>query len=396
MTRIDSASDVEVDRILDEVGKAVPLLRENGAEAEKRRWIPQENIDLLDKAGVFRMGVPARFGGLDSSLEEQARVLSAIASGCPSTGWVAMVWVSSGWLVTLFPDSVQEEVFAGGTVKVSGGFTPSGTLKATEGGYVLDGAWRFNSGVRGADWNIAAAILEHADGSHEEVVTIVPQSEFTIADDWDVTSAGGTGSCTSTATGVFVPEHRVVGFGDAIFNTTPGRDQEVTPGRKYGLFSYVMAAGVSAYLGIAAGALELFKGRVNGRPITYTDYEDQAQHPLTQIQVATAANKVAAAFALQSAYIGRLQARADADEQPTIEEKAELRGQAAYALQLAKEAVEIVYSASGASVIGRSAPLQRFHRDAQGLSLHGLLLLSTNLEVHGRVLLGLDPETPFL
>ncbi|MFP3992302.1 acyl-CoA dehydrogenase family protein [Streptomyces sp. E11-3] len=393
---MSTETDTEVAAVLEAVRDIVPTLRENGQRAEENRWIPEDNIALLEKADVFRTAMPRRFGGLDFSVQDQARVLSEIGRGCGSTAWLAMVWVSSAGLAALFPDQAQEEVFGSGPVRISGGFTPSGQLKPADGGYVLDGSWRFNSGCRGADWNIAAAVLERPDGTHDEVVAIVPMAEFTIADDWHTSSASATGSSTTTAKGVFVPEHRVITFGDAILNTTPGRDAAVTEGRKYGLFSYIMAVCAAAYLGIARGAYELFLERVPGRGITYTDWSDQAKHPLTQIQTATAANKIAAADALQSEVLDLLQRRADAGEQPTDAEKADVRGRSAYAIQLAKEAVEIVYNAAGASVIQRNVPLQRFHRDAQGLALHGLLLLSTNLEVQGRVLLGLDPETPFL
>ncbi|MFD7446130.1 acyl-CoA dehydrogenase family protein [Streptomyces sp. NPDC059909] len=389
-------TDIEVGSVLEAVRDIVPTLRENGQRAEENRWIPEENIDLMDKAGVFRTAMPRRFGGLDFSVEDQCRVLSEIGRGCGSTAWLAMVWVSSVGLATLYPDKAQEEIFGSGPVRISGGFTPSGTLTPTEGGYVLDGTWRFNSGCRAADWNITAALCERPDGSHGELIAILPMSEFSIADDWNTSSAAATGSSTTTAKGVFVPEHRVIGYGDAIFNTTPGRDAEVTPGRRYRLFSYIMAVCAAAYLGVARGAYELFLERVPGRGITYTNWNDQAQHPLTQIQVATAANKLSAAEGLQSQILALLQERADADAEPADAEKADVRGKAAFAIQLAKEAVEILYNAGGASVIQRSVPLQRFHRDAQGLALHGMLLLSTNLEVQGRVLLGLDPETPFL
>jgi hypothetical protein len=92
----------------------------------------------------------------------------------------------------------------------------------------------------------------------------------------------------------------------------------------------------------------------------------------------------------------RIQDAADANRPLTPAEKAEARAHGAYAVQLAKEAVEQLYDASGASVIGRTVPLQRFQRDLRAFSLHGLLLLTTNLEVHGRVLVGLDAGTPIL
>ncbi|MEU6986586.1 acyl-CoA dehydrogenase family protein [Streptomyces sp. NPDC046324] len=391
MTTGQTAADAVVQAVAD----IVPTLRDNGPKAEQQRWIPDENIELLEKADVFRIATPGRFGGLDLPLADQARILAEIARGCPSTGWLAMVWASNAWCATLYPDRTQEEVFADPSVRISGGFTPSGTLTPSGDGYLLNGSWRFNSGCRGADWNIAAAILELPDGTHDEVVAIVPMSEFTIADDWHTSSAEATGSSTTTAKNVAVPAHRVIGFGDAIFNSTAGRTQ-LTPGRGYGLFSFVVAECAATFLGMARGAYELFLERVPGRPITYTSWTDQREHPLTQIQLATAANKIAAAEGIAASWWPLLQGRADAGEQPTTEEKALVRGQSAYVIQLAKEAVEILYNASGASAIQRSVPIQRFFRDTQGFSLHALLLLSTNLEVQGRVLLGLDPDTPLL
>ncbi|GGZ35948.1 acyl-CoA dehydrogenase [Streptomyces inusitatus] len=391
-----TSTGTAVESVLEKIEKIVPRLRENGEASEERRWILDENIELLAAADVFRAATPSRFGGLGLSLAEQCRVLAEISRGCASTGWVSMVWISNAWVATLYPDRAQEEIFSDPSVRISGGFTPSGTLTPTEGGYLLNGSWRFNTGCRGADWNVAAALLELPDGSHEDLVAIVPMSEFTIADDWHTSGAVATGSSTSTAENVFVPEHRVVSFEHAALNSTPGRTDVSADGRDYGLFSFVMAECAAVFTGIAQGAYELFLDRLPGRSITYTSWSDQRQHPLTQIQVATAANKIAAAEGLANGWLKVLQERADAGEQPTIEEKTAVRGQAAYAIQLAKEAVEVLHNASGASVIQRSVPIQRLHRDSQALSLHALLLLSTNLETYGRALLGLDPETPLL
>lgn len=386
--------DMELAAVLDAVKEIVPRLRENGLEAEERRWIPDENIDLLDKAGVFSMAVPRRYGGLDLPLAGQVEVLTEIARGCGSTGWTAVAWVSSAWMASLYPDQAQEEIFAGGSVRISGGFTPTATLVPADGGYMLNGSWRFNTGCRGADWDLLAAML-HPDGQ-EEVFAMVPMRELSIADDWHVSAASGTGSSTTTATNVFVPAHRVVTAEQALTGTTPGRSNTGATGRDYGLITFVVAESVATYIGMAKAAYELFIERLPGRGIAYSSWTDQRQHPLTQLRVATAANKIAAAEALSATYLQTLQRRADAGEQPTLEEKAAVRGQAGYAIQMVKEAVEDLRSVAGASALSRKAPFQRFHRDLLGLSLHGLMSPEMSLEVHGRVLVGLDPATPFL
>ena len=382
--------------VLDAVRDLVPTLRDNGAEAENRRWIPDENVQLLEKARVFQVAVPRRFGGLDLPVADQAEIMSEVARGCGSTGWVVSAWTSSTWMGALYPEQAQEEIFAGGSVRISGAFTATGKLTPTDGGYLLNGSWRFNTGCRAANWNIHAAILDRADGEHEELYAIVPISELSIADDWFVSSASGTGSFTTTATDVFVPRHRVLDGVEALDGTAGSRSGLDATHRNYALVPYVAAVAMPVYLGLAQGALELFIERLPGRGIAYSNWTDQSQHPFTHIQVATAANKITAARAMSREWLGLLQARADSGEQLTIADRAVTRGQIGYAIQLAKEAVDILYSLSGASVIARSVPLQRIHRDIQGLALHGLMAPVTSMEAHGRILLGLDPDTVYL
>ncbi|MBV7699691.1 acyl-CoA dehydrogenase family protein [Streptomyces sp. TRM70350] len=381
--------------VLEAVRNAVPALRKNAGDTENERWIVDENIDILEKAGVFRTAVPERFGGLDLPVEQQAAILAEIARGCGSTGWVSMVWVSTAWIATLYPDRAQEEVFANGSVRISGGFTPSGTLVPTEGGYLLNGTWRFNTGVRGAQWNVHAALVEHPDGRQEELFALVPIEDVTVADDWDVFGAGGTGSATSTVKDVFVPAHRVVD--GAVFDaSTRDRWNADVKGRNYNLTSYVLATCAPVYLGIARAALELFVERLPGKGITYTNWTEQREHPHTQIQVAHAANRIASCEALSRDWLRVMQDRADLGEKMTVLEKATVRGQVGYVVQATKEAVETLYNISSASTILRSNPFQRAFRDIEALALHGLLTPVSSLEAHGRVLLGLEPGTDYI
>ncbi|MFF4873932.1 acyl-CoA dehydrogenase family protein [Streptomyces sp. NPDC090109] len=391
MTRPES----EARNVLEAVRESIPVLRRNATESEDRRWIADENVDLLEKAGVFRTAVPERFGGLDLPAEEQAEILAEIARGCGSTGWVSMVWVSTAWIATLYPDRAQEEVFAQGSVRISGGFTPSGTLTPTEGGYLLNGSWRFNTGVRGAEWNVHAAMVEHGNGEHEELFALVPTGDITLADDWNVFGAGGTGSVTSTAKDVFVPAHRVVD--GAVFDASTGdRWNADVKGRNYNLTSYILATCAPVYQGIAQAALELFTERLPGKGITYTEWSEQSRHPYTQIQLAHATNKIASCAALSRDWLRVMQERADRGEKMTVREKAAVRGQVGYVVQSTREAVESLYAISSASTILLSNPVQRAFRDIEALSLHGLLTPVSSLEAHGRVLLGLEPGTDYI
>ena len=136
--------------------------------------------------------------------------------------------------------------------------------------------------------------------------------------------------------------------------------------------------------------------RLPGKPIAYTNWTDAREHPLVQVKVAAAANAIAAAEALAAGFVQRLQQRADAGEHPSVEDSVTVRGQGGFALRLLKDAVEDLHEISSASALVRSQPFQRFYRDLEGLSRHGMMTPNTNLELHGRLLLGLDPDTLFL
>ncbi|MET7718815.1 acyl-CoA dehydrogenase family protein [Streptomyces sp. NPDC005407] len=397
VTEVEVDTVTEAESVLNAVKGIVLTLRENGREAEERGWLPDESLDLLDKAGVFRAAVPRRFGGLDLPLADQFALVAEIARGCGSAGWVTNAWTSSVWIVSQYPDRAQEEIYGpgDGALRVSGAFTATGTARRVDGGFVLNGSWRFNTGIRGADWDILAARVERGDDEHEEVYAVVPAAEMTVADDWDVSAAAGTGSATTSVRDLFVPAHRVVGV-EVLEGEVTDRSNTGANGREYGLTGYVMALSAAAYIGMARAGLELFLERLPGKSIAYSRWSEQRAHPYVQYQVAAAANKIAAAEALAEGWNARMQQAADDGARLSVEERVEIRSRISYVVQLATEAVETLHSVSGASVIARSAPFQRVHRDIQGLALHGLMAPLGGFEAYGRVLVGLDPDTDYI
>jgi pyruvate dehydrogenase complex dehydrogenase (E1) component len=94
--------------------------------------------------------------------------------------------------------------------------------------------------------------------------------------------------------------------------------------------------------------------------------------------------------------IERLDTKSAAGESWTNEEKAVARMDAGAAVGRAKQAVDILANAAGASSIYSQVPLQRIQRDIGALHHHAIMYPNTNLETLGRVVLGLEPNTDFL
>ena len=111
----------------------VPMLRTNALAAEAARRVPEASFEALSEAGIFRMMAPKRYGGDEADFQTQCDVLAEIGRGCPSTSWVATIFSAMGWLVGVFPDEAQEEVFEGRDPRISGVFSPTGTAVAERG-----------------------------------------------------------------------------------------------------------------------------------------------------------------------------------------------------------------------------------------------------------------------
>jgi alkylation response protein AidB-like acyl-CoA dehydrogenase len=143
-------------------------------------------------------------------------------------------------------------------------------------------------------------------------------------------------------------------------------------------------------VGIARGALETFRERLPGRGITYTNYTNKAEAPVTHLQLAEASMKLDSSDAhvrLATALLDR------ADGPMSMQTRVKSRAHIAYATGLAREAVDILFYASGGSSILEHMAIQRFQRDIQALSNHAIMHSQTGLELYGRILCGLEPNT---
>jgi hypothetical protein len=68
----------------------------------------------------------------------------------------------------------------------------------------------------------------------------------------------------------------------------------------------------------------------------------------------------------------------------------------AQAVRFCLEAVDMLFINGGASGLARDKLLQRASRDLHAINMHGLLLLDVNAEAYGRILLGLEPNSPLI
>jgi 3-hydroxy-9,10-secoandrosta-1,3,5(10)-triene-9,17-dione monooxygenase len=369
----------------------VPMLRASAETTEKTRRVLPANLDALSEAGIFKMMAPKRYGGDEADFATQCEVLAEIARGCPSTSWVATIYSAMAWVAGVFPDEAQDEIFANRDPRIAGVFSPTGTAVASGGGFVVTGRWPFNTGCHGAQWTVVVAVLAADDGSGVPYGMLVKSSELTIVDDWYASGMAGTGSNTVVADSVFVPAHRALPLPDMIAANYPARHNRDNPYFNYPLASVLVVNAGGTPLGIARGAYETFMERLPNRGIAFTTYTNKSEAPITHLQVGDAALKIDSAEAHVRLATTLLDAPAAAPL--SRDARVKCRVHIAYATGLARDAVDTLFSASGASSIQIHVPIQRFQRDMQVLANHAIMHAPTATELYGRVLCGLEPNT---
>ncbi len=384
------------DELVRKASDLLPLLRKHASWAEENRRLHDETIEALADAGVFKFRRPKHFGGYEVDSRTLVEVGSVLGQGCGSTSWVTSVYWIPTWMACLFPDHVQDEVFATPDVRVCGTLSPSGMATPVDGGVVVNGKWGFISGAHHAQWQEIIAIFVPPDGEPYPILALVPLSDLLVIDDWHTSGLRGTGSVSTVAKDLFIPQERVLPLPVVLQGQTASKRNAASTVYRAPLLPVASAAAVGTLVGMAKGAKELFLGRLADRKITYTAYESQREAPITHFQVAEATLKIDQAEFHAQRLASLVDTKSDEGTEWKLEERARTRADIGAVVRLAKEAVDILATASGGSSIYSGIPIQRINRDVQAVNLHALMHPNTNFELYGRVLCGLEPNTLYI
>ena len=382
--------------VLERTIEIIPELRARAEQANADRRLPEENIKALQQAGSFKVLQSTRNGGLGLGVRDHLDVISALARGCASTAWVAGVVHAHSWLLSHFPAEGQDDVYGNDPdAVVAAVLLPRGRAVKTSDGYRLEGVWAFASGSERASWLLLGAGIFDGDDVVDEGIFIVPPSDATFMDDWFVTGLRATGSCTVKLDGLVIPTHRFLSLRDLVMGNTPGGHLHSDWVQRCAPVPVLTIALTGGALGLGRQALEDFPPLVRGKTISYTA-DRQDSHPITQIKLADAAIRVREAELLLYNCADEIDAAGKAGTELPLLTGPGCVSTAAAGVRRCLEAVEILYTASGGTGVRSSSPLSRALADLQAINSHGLMQLEMNQEMYGRLLLGLEPNTPLI
>ena len=256
---------------------------------------------------MFRSFVAKRYGGYEIDMATYVDIGLAVAEADPSMGWITTFYMEHNWLLTMFAEELQDEIFgAQPFVLAPGSVNPSGRAVPTgDGTYTLSGHWTFGTGICHADWVLVSGKIE-GDEMDAARNFLLPVDEVEVKDTWHVDGMAATGSRDIVVTDVVVPERRV--------SLMPPPHLFAKPGDPYlhriPIAPFLSLTAALPAMGAAKRALALFEDRLFDRVMFGTKRTQSARVP-TQVRLANLRVEVDFAETLLRDVADRMQAHAD-------------------------------------------------------------------------------------
>lgn len=343
-----------------------PIIRRHQARAEQERTLPPELVDALYESGVFRAFLPRELGGLEVHPVEWLDMVEELSRIDGSVGWLAMINAGG----TRLAPEVMRDILAtrGRWINASNLGRIGGTARRVPGGYRVSGRWPFASGAPHSLYMSGQCFLRDeddqpvtnpADGQPAIAYVTWPAEDGRILDTWDGLGLRGTGSHDVVADDIFVPD---------AFAVTDMRARPY-PGPLYRA-QFLFMAHAAHGLGIARAAIDGFVELCHipapGGSRRQSTLGKTAMHQVA-VGKADATVRAARAFAWDAtahAY--------DAAErgEVSLALRVLLDEAMIFAVQSARQAVDLVYEAAGASSVYRGTTLDRCFRDIHTAAQH--------------------------
>lgn len=184
------------DALLEEV-------RQRREEFERQHHVSDDVVRKFQQLGLYRAFVPKSFGGDEQSPLDFLLAIEAISQADGAAGWVASFGMSPIYLGGLPMETLEDiwqspdDIFAGATFPVH-------PVKAVDGGYLINGRWKWASGCTSAR-RVGVGIKPDTENALPSMAVLdVDQVEIDESS-WDVQGMAGTGSYDLVVKDVVVP-----------------------------------------------------------------------------------------------------------------------------------------------------------------------------------------------
>jgi alkylation response protein AidB-like acyl-CoA dehydrogenase len=325
-------------------------------------------------------------GGTETDPVTQLRAVELLAETDASLGWYAMIGSDGGYYAAFLDQVAAKRLYGPDPDVITAGFVePAGRAVRTEDGYLVAGRWPFGSASRHSTWLASGCRIDAGDPDDPEhgrwVVAVMPRAECTLVEEsWRPLGLCASGSFDYRADQVIVPADQVFSFLDG-----PRSDHPL-----HRFASMYRANTIGVALGLARGAIDEVRQSVLGRRKPGAS-PTESRHVHEALGRAEALTSAARAYAY--ATVTELWHVLRDGRLPDPDQRVRFRLMLAQVNQICRDAVELLFRASGGSGVYRRNPIERRFRDVNTIAGHALAQ-DRNFETAGRALLGLPVDEP--
>lgn len=357
-------------------------IRARRDEFDEKRHVPRDMIEQLKELGVYRAHAPRCFGGDASSPMEFLKLIETISEADGSAGWVASFGSAAVYLAALPRETLANLYANGPDVAFAGGLFPVQPAERVNGGYRVNGVWKFASGCKGAD--LLGVGIGTGEGGKPLTAVLKPE-DVEIVENWEVLGMRGTGSHDLRVKDKFVSDEWTFVRGG-----TPSIDEPIY---QYPSIAYAAQVLAVVNLGVARAALDEVTQAAGRSSITGAPKIADRAYVRISVAKAEASLRSARAFfyeATEDAWESILKGDGVSPDQTST-----LRLAATQAAREGASAVQAAYMLAGTSAIYDGHPLQRYLRDAMVVTQHAFLNESM-YDGAGSVIMGVPPMKGYI
>ena len=382
------STELDGDRIIANARALGPAIEAAADGIARDRRLPDDLVESMRRAGIFRIAFPRVWGGPEMDILQQCELMEILAYHDASVGWVAMICSDSGHYAARLDESVARQLYPHLDLLTAGALTPLGHAHRVDGGFRVSGRWPFGSGCLHADRLVAGCLLMEngapimdAHGRPEFRVVWLPVDEVAIHDTWYTTGLAGSGSNDYSIKETFVPAAR--GFHPFRIGARP------EPLYRYHGFFFANLPAVA--LGCARRMIDDLRTLAQHK-VVLPSMRLMKDEYRVQVAVADATARLGAARAYQNDRIGSVWETVVRGDVPTLEQRAGISLMSVHAVQTALQVAEIVCEAAGSTALYAASPFDRRRRDLMTIACH-LVGQRRAFETAGQFLFGDEVPT---
>ena len=377
--------------ILENTRKLAPKVAARADEIAKLRRLPLDLVAELKAAGVFRMPMPAAWGGPEMSPHAQNEVVEILSAADASVGWCVMIGSDAGFYAAFLEEGAARSLYPDLDRVTAGWLQPAGRAVRVPGGYRVSGRWAFGSGCTHADVIVGGCLIFDGDqpvltegGLPQFRVMMAPAASFQVLDTWYTTGLAGSGSNDYTTQDLFVPAEHSFSLLDA--------PQRKEPLYQFAGMFFSNMHGVA--LGIARRAIDVVQ-KLAAEKTLLPELVLMRNVPRVRMALARAEGMLGAARAYTYETMDRICEALRSEGRLSHELRLHLSLSRVNAFQMARDVAQLMMDTAGSSSIYASSPLDRLLRDAITVRTH-VAVQDRLMEPTAALAVGEDPPVPFL